>query len=96
MRALRFARCAWIWTLLAPLPLCASDVKIVTEHKLPGGSPPFTDTRYVKGQRIRTEWRNSHGVAKRAGVVIRGKWFPETRLQEMLNELAVSYAKPKK
>lgn len=30
-------------------------------------------------------------VARRAGVMLRGQWWPETALQQLLEELAVSY-----
>lgn len=34
-------------------------------------------------------------VAKRAGVMLRGQWFPEEKLQNMLDELVASYTAPK-
>jgi steroid delta-isomerase-like uncharacterized protein len=34
---------------------------------------------------------NVANVAKRVGVMVRGKWFPQTGLQQMLDELAASY-----
>ncbi len=35
-------------------------------------------------------------VAKREGVMVRGRWLPEQELQKKLEDLAVSYASPKK
>ncbi len=33
-----------------------------------------------------------HNIKKRAGVMLRGRWFPEVELQQMLNRLVESYA----
>lgn len=38
---------------------------------------------------------NVANVAKRAGVMLRGQWFPEEKLQKMLDELVASYSAPK-
>ena len=35
-------------------------------------------------------------VARRTGVMLRGRWLPESELQAMLEELATSYAAPKR
>lgn len=67
MRVRHLIRSGWLWILMAQLPLYASDLKIVTTHRLGERLPPATQTKYIKGQRIRQEWRNSLGSAKHAG-----------------------------